>query len=294
MKIENPLMTGTDLESLKFQASMLKSMGDQLATESSSPSLIKKAMNPFLGFVSRVKNFAVEKISLLPNLKTLQYEPHHPSLDRLTKVNFGTVRSLVIPSIPDTAAKVYNYLEYLDGLSKIVNTTLNDTIPGCKIYFSNLLEDVTVLGSSSQSAAIDRLANNKFALENLNKRFPGIIKRNDRNVARATMAAQYNNMRDFISSQEFVADISKYSSSLKVDEASRQVNELNDIISRVIMKVMQKKDIELDSSAISAISDYLYEIAEEIALIPAFVTHLQMATLTLEHQVEELNDYTLT
>lgn len=291
MHIENPLMSGTDLESLQFQATMLKGLGNSLGIESASATDKQKAMNPFLGFVSRVKNFAVSKLALVPSLRDLEYKPHYSSLDRLANVNYGTVRSLVVPSIPDTSAKVHDYLEYLDGLSKIVNATLNDTIPGCKLFFSNMLEDVTVLSSSSQSAAIDRLVNNKFALENLNKRFPGIIKRNDKNIARATFASQYDNMKSFISCQEFLAGISKYSSGLKVDAASRQVNELNDIISRVIMKVKQKKDIELDAATIGAISGYLYDLAEEIALISAFVTHLQMAVKVLEEQIEELNDF---
>lgn len=292
MKIENPLLTGTDLESLQYQASLLKGLGSQLATESASTSDKQKAMNPFLGYVSRVKNFAVDKLALIPSLKSLAYKPAYPVLDRLNTINYGTVRSLVIPSIPDTNAKVRNYLDYLDGLSKIVNSTLNDTIPGCKQYFSTLLEDVTVLGSASQSAAIDRLSNNKFALEGLNKRFPGIIKRNDSNVARATLGSQYDSIKDFIGCQEYLTNISGYSSGLKVDVASKQVNELNEIISRIIMKVKQKKDVELDAATVSAISAYLYELAEEIALISAFVIHLQMAVKVLEEQLEELGDYT--
>lgn len=291
MKIDNPLMTGTDLESLKFQASMLLGVSGQLGTESASGSDKQKAMNPFLGFVSRVKNFAVDKLAFAPKLSSLVYQPHYPTIDRIGNLSYGNIRSIVIPSIPDTSAKVHDYLEYLDGLSKVINSTLTETIPGCKQFFSNMLEDVTVLGSASQSSAIDRLTNNKVALENLNKRFPGIIKRNDSNVGRATVAAQYDNMKDFLGCQEHIRHISEYSASLKVDEASRQVNDLNDIISRVIMKVKQKRDIEIDPATVGAISQYLYNLAEEIALISAFVTHLSMATKVLEEQVEELGDF---
>lgn len=288
MNIENPLMTGTDLESLHFQATMLKGTANKLATESATASDKQKAMNPFLGFVSRVKNFTVSKLALVPSLKNFSYTPSYSKLDRLNSVNYGNVRSLLLPSIPDTNAKVHDYLDYLDGLSNIVNNVVKDTIPGCKIYFSNMLEDVTVLSSSSQSAAIAQLGNNQFALENIKKKYPGIIKRNDANYARLPMSQQYDSIKDFIGCQDFLSDIVKSSSAIKVEDASRQVNELNEIISRVIMKVKQKKDIEIDPDTVAAISGFLYILAEEIALISAFVTHLQMAIKVLSEQVDDL------
>lgn len=292
MKIENPLLTGTTLEALKFQATILASTGANLATESATSEDKKKAMNPFLGFVSRIKNFNVNNLTLIPRLKDFIYKPHYNSLDRFSKVNFGTVRSMIVPSIPDSHAMVKDYLSYLDELGHIVQNVITDTIPGCKEYFSGLLEDVNALASSSQASAIDRLHSNQFALENLNKKFPGIIKRNDDNLARAPLSTQYTSMRDFIDCQEYLAEISKYASTIKVDEASRKVKEMNEIISRVIMKVKQTKDVEIDASGIQAISTYLYRVAEEITLIPAFTTHLQMAIKVLEEQVEFLNDQT--
>lgn len=289
MNIENPLMTGTDLESLHFQATMLKGTANKLAIESATAADQQKAMNPFLGFVSRVKNFTVSKLALVPSLKNISYKPAYTKLDRLNTLNFGTIRSLIIPSIPDTNAKMHDYLDYLNGLSRIVNNVITETIPGCKIYFSNMLEDVSVLSSSSQSAAIGQLSNNQFALENLKKQYPGIIKRNDANFARLPMSQQYDSIKDFISCQDFLTDIAKSSSSIKVEDASRQVNELNEIISRIIMKVKQKKEIEIDSQAVAAISGYLYTLAEEITMVSAFVTHLQMAIKVLGEQVDDLS-----
>lgn len=292
MKIENPLLTGTTLEALKFQATMLAGTGANLATESASSDDKKKAMNPFLGFVSRIKNFNINNLALVPRLKDFIYKPHYNALDRFSKVNFGTVRSMVVPSIPDSHAMVKDYLSYLDELGHIVQTVITDTIPGCKSYFSGLLEDVSALSSASQSSAIDRLHSNQFALENLNKKFPGIIKRNDDNLARAPLSTQYTSMREFIDCQEYLASITKYAATIKVDEASHKVKEMNEIISRVMMKVKQTKDIEIDPAGIQAISSYLYRVAEEITLIPAFTTHLQMAVKVLEEQVEFLNDET--
>lgn len=288
MKIENPLLTGTDLESLKFQASLLKGTACQLATESATASEKQKAMNPFLGFVSRVKNFAVEKLTLVPSLKEFKYTPNHSKLDRVSTLNYGNIRSLAIPSIPYTDAKMFDYLDYLNSLSIIVNNVVSDTIPGCKTFFSNMLEDVNVLSSSSQASAISRLSSNKYALENLNKKYPGIIKRFDDNYARAQFGRQYDSIKDFVSCQDYLADLTKRSSSIRVEEASRQVKEMNDVISRVIMVVKQKKDIEIDSAAIGAISEYLYNLAEEIALISAFVTYLQTAIKVLDEQIEDV------
>lgn len=288
MNIENPLLTGNDLEALKFQASLLRGTACQLATESASASDKQKAMNPFLGFVSRVKNFAVNKLSLVPSLKEFKYVPNHSKLDLVNTLNYGNIRSLAIPSIPSTDAKIRDYLNYLDGLSLVVNNVVNETIPGCKTFFSTMLEDVNVLASSSQASAIGRLSNNKFALENLKKKYPGIIKRFDDNYARAQFGKQYDSIKDFIACQDYLTDITKRSSSIHVEEASRQVKEMNDIISRVIMVVKQKKDIEIDAAAIGAISEYLYNLAEEIALISAFVTYLQTAIKVLDEQIDDV------
>lgn len=288
MNIENPLLTGTDLESLQFQASLLKGTACQLAIESASASDRQKAMNPFLGFVSRVKNFAVDKLSLVPSLKQFKYTPNHSKLDRISTLNFGNIRSLAIPSIPSTDAKMHDYLDYLNGLSIIVGNVVDETIPGCKTFFSSMLEDVNVLASSSQASAIARLSNNKFAVENLKKKYPGIIKRFDDNYARAQFGKQYESIKDFIGCQDFLTDIAKRSSSIRIEDASRQVKEMNDIISRVIMVVKQKKDIEIDSAAIGAISEYLYNLAEEIALISVFATYLQTTVKVLEEQIDDV------
>lgn len=285
MKIENPLLTGTDLPALKFQAEMLAGTGNQLAIESASGEDKKKALNPFLGFVSRIKNFAVDKLNLIPNLKEFVYKPQYSALDRVALINYAKTRSMVIPAIPDTNAKVAIYLDYLHELSDIVNSVVTYTIPNCKVFFSDLLEDVSLLASESQTAAVDRLSNNQYALNKLNKDYPGIIKRNDKNIGRSTMAMQYDSMKDFVACQEHLAEITAKVASINVVEASRQVNELNEIISRVIMKVKQTKELEVNGASVKAISMYLYTLAEEIALIPAFATHLQMAVKTLDEQL---------
>lgn len=290
MKIENPLLTGTDLEALKFQASMLAGTGSQLAIESASGEDKKKALNPFLGFISRVKNFAVTKLNLVPNLKEFVYKPQYGALDRVALMNYGTIRSTVIPCIPDTDAKVILYLNYLNDLTNIVNNVVTYTIPGCKVFFSDLLEDVNLLASESQTSAVDRLSNNQYAMTKLNKDYPGIIKRNDKNLARASVAMQYDSMKDFVNCQNFLADITKAAQGINVQEASRQVNELNDIISQVIMKVKREKDLEVNGASVKAISAYLYTLAEEIALIPAYTTHLQMATKVLSEQLTFLDE----
>lgn len=290
MKIENPLMTGTTLEALAFQATMLKGTGIKLGIESATGADKQKVLNPFLGYVSRVKNFAVDKLSAIKSLKGFEYAENYATLDRISKLNYGNIRSMVLPAIPDTNAKMHDYLQYLDEMSKVVNNVINQTIPGCKQYFSLLLEDVTALTSASQASAIDRLTTNQFSLEKLNERFPGIIRQADNASARAPMSAQYDSMKDFIECQDHLGAIANFSSKIKVEEASHQVNEMNEIISRVIMKAKQKEGLEMDSAAVSAISTYLYTLADEIALIPAFVIQLTAAKTVLQAQVLEIKE----
>ncbi len=288
MKIENPLLKGSDSESLKFQATMLQGYSNSLATESAA-SFARKVLDPFMNFVYLVRDSAVKKLSMIPSFGKFVYRPVYANLDRAAKLNFGVTRGYVIASIPHTDAKVKDYLGYLDMMTDVVNNVVNQTIPGCKEYFGMLLEDVTVLGSASASSAVDRLSTNKYAISQMNKKYPGVIKRNNTALARTTMAKQYDSMKDFIECQEYFKKISERAAGIKVEVASKEVNELNEIISRVIMVVKRKGDeVELDQNVVASISSYLYNLAEEIGMIAAFATYLDETNVALSSQLNDV------
>lgn len=289
MKIENPLMTGNDLESIKFQVTMLRGMGTQLATEDLK-TVAEKASSLFSAVALNVRDFSSKTISMVPKLSSYIYKPAMANVNRIQKLNYGVIRSYIITSIPDTDAKVHDFLGYLDMLSDIVNNTIRLTIPGCKEYFSLLLEDTTILSSASAASAIDRLSTNKFAMETLNKKYPGIIKRNDHLLAKASMAKQYDNIKDFVDCQSYLKEITERSSAIRVDLASKDVNQLNELISRVIMVVKRKGDIDLEPGVVTAVSEYLYNLADEIAMISVFATYLDITTTVLTNQINEIVD----
>ena len=289
MKIENPLLVSKDLDGLKFQATLLKNGEVTLATEGFSQAA-KKTVDAFSRFMFNVRDFGATKLNMVPKLADFTYKPAYVDIRRIESLNYGVVRSYIISSIPDTDAKVHDFLTYLTMMSEVVQNVISQTIPGCKEYFSLLLEDVSALSSASASSAIARLSTNRIAIENMNKKFPGIVKRNDHLPARASIAKQYDSMKDVSNCQDFLKELTERSAAIRVDKASKDVNELNEMISRVIMNIKRKGDITLNPDAVAAVSTYLYNLAEEIALISAFATFLDMTTHTLKIQVTEISD----
>lgn len=291
MKIDNPLMTGKTLEALKFQATILNGQGLQLGTEAFPGSdKIKQLIGSFSSFTMNVRDFIGKSISTTPNISEANYKPNYKVLRQIEDLNFGITRHYVITSVPDTDALMKDWLGYMDLLTDVVSNVIRFTIPGAIEYFTLVLEDVDILSSASASSAIDRLSTNKYALEQMNKKYPGIVKRNDKLLARTTMGAQYNNMKEFAQCQELMTEIVKRSGGISVVQASKDINKLNEIISRVIMIVNKKKELELDESLVKRVSDYLYNFAEEVALIAAYATFLDTTMVTLSKQVEDIRD----
>lgn len=291
MEIKIGLETGTDLKSLKHQAGIIKS-NLSLGAESFNGNPLNQ-MNPFLEFVGRVKLNLLDTFKTLPDIGKVTFNPSYTDMERIGKSSYFNLRNLNVACVPETNAQMKNYLEYLSGWGDVAIGVANYTIPDMKRFFSAILEDVGNLEGMSIAAGISSVSLHKEAIGILKEKYMGIIKSKPQQIETRPFGQQYSSMQDYKECQEKAKEILLILNKINVDKTTRAVNEMNDIVSKVIVRVKQNKDLVISEQNIKAITELLYNVAEEVSYMGTFCVEVSNLAHILEEQMDVLKEFTI-
>lgn len=289
MDIEIGLLTGQDLKSLNHQAGVIKSnLG--LATEDIANTI--KQIDPFFEYVMKAKSNIVDTFTKVPTLNLNVFMPDFIVKERISKLNYANVRSLNVPYIPDTNARMCDYLEYLESWANVSVGIAQSTIPSAKRFFSAILEDVGSLEGMGISSITSTVITHEKAIGILQDKYRGINLQKPNQIATKPFGQIYSSMKDFEMCCNKLEHITKITSSIDLNKTRKAVKELNEIIAKVVVRAKQKK-VNVSDQNMKAIIDMLYQVAQEVSYLATCVIQTDNASNTIEAQIDTLKEFAI-
>lgn len=269
--------SGTDLESLRFQRDQLLIVG--LGHESAVGS---GDLNPMLSFISRVKESLKETVFSLPTLD-FDFTSDRRTQDIVAKSNYYTTRAVLVPSIAGVQARMLDYIDYMERACAISQGIATMTIPDAKRLFASILENVSALEGMSLGVAIDVVTTHTKELEDIRKAYQGLHKGAQANRTERAFGEQYERVADFNEAMTRVEKLSGMTKILSSDKIRAQVDQTNEYVSKVLVRVKQK-EIKIDPIVAKKLADLLFKLADETAFVASYINNASELFSCMDHQ----------
>lgn len=289
MDIKLGLVDGHDLKSLKHQSGIIKS---NLGLGTESIDAVTNQTDPFFNFAMKVKTNIVETFANVRTFDVSHFTPDFIVKDRISKLNYANVRSLNVPCVPDTNARMADYLDYLDAWASVSLGISQSTIPTAKRFFAGILEDITCLEGAAVSSITASVVTHDKAIEILKEKYRGINLSKPSQIAVKPFGQQYSSIKDFAECCDKMEKIVNTMKTIDVDKTRKFVKELNEIISKIVIKAKQKK-INVSDENIKAITTLLYRIAEEFSYLATCSLQTLNTSGVIEDQIETLKQFAI-
>lgn len=283
MILKHNNLEGKDLPSLKYQKDLIRSY--TLSQESFNNN---NQMNPFIGFVMRLRDNIKETLLTLPTVN-LSFSYDRVATDRIASASYFNARNITVACVPNMQAKMLDYIEYLEQCGDLSRRIAQTTIPDTRRFFSGILEDVAQLAGMKGAVSVEIISIYPEDKQRLVDRSMAIHKNGDKPLEVALFGNQYARMGDFVDASVRTDALIKLTKVINIDKLNKDVEFINEMVSKVILRIKQK-DVEIHKDVIAKVSAFLYELAEEIAFVAAFVYNIDVLSKVMEDQTATLKE----
>lgn len=241
-------------------------------------------------YVVNIKSFMNDTVTSIKDLPTFDFAKDS-RLDRLiSKTNYVSLSTISVYVPAGVNTTWLQYLEALETSQSVVDRLLVDTIKPATAYFSMLLASPENLSSVTHRLEVDKIVFHDAQIEKAKKATAACYAKHGVNTKRA-YGDVFKRNGDWPEAQKELEELVARQSKVSLGEVSKQVNDLTEIMDRLVIRMRQNPEVYAVSGVTAdALSTISLKLGLEVEFYAAHTFMLQSASAAMQDTIKHLTE----